>query len=401
LGDQPRGRARGHRRLRRQGQALGDPGRHPRRGEDRHRSARRRDALSADSPTDPGARLESLDVLRGAALLGVFVENAQHFFAPTHRQLVALPGAGLADHAALWLIEVACENKVYALFALLFGYGIALQMARTGARFTALHLWRMGILFLIGVFHQTYLWSGDILATYALLGVLLLPFRRLATRTLARAAGLALAAPALGLAALLATGAGAPGSETVLAAGYPARQACFAFAMFLLGLAAGRARGAAADPARALGRWLPALLGVGIAGSIAYVALGDPSGGPALAWTGVLAEALIAIAAPALALGYAALLLRLLESPGWRRALAPLAAAGRLSLTNYLAQSLIGAFLLARLGVVHPPLGIAISCAVFALQVLASRWWLARFRFGPVEWLWRALSYGKLPPLRA
>jgi uncharacterized protein len=261
----------------------------------------------------------------------------------------------------------------------------------------------MGILLLIGVFHQIYLWSGDILATYAVLGVLLLPFRRLPTRTLARAAALALAVPTLGLGALMAAGAGASAraAEAVLEAGYPARQACFAFAMFLLGLAAGRARGESGDPSRALEPRLPALLAVGIAGSIAYVALVDRSGAAVLSWAAVLAEALIAVAAPALALGYAALLLRLFARPRWRRALAPLAAAGRLSLTNYLTQSLIGAFVLSHLGVVHPPLGIAISCGVFGLQVLASRWWLARFRFGPAEWLWRALSYGKLPPLRA
>jgi uncharacterized protein len=289
------------------------------------------------------------------------------------------------------------------LFSLLFGYGIGLQMARTGPRFTGLHLWRMGILFLIGVFHQSYLWSGDILATYAVLGVLLLPFRRLPMRTLGRAAALALAVPTLGLAGLMAAGAGASArvAEVVAGADYPVRQALFAFAMFLLGLAAARTRGEAADPARALERRLPALLGVGIAGSIAYVALADPSGATALSWAAVVAEALIAVAAPALALGYAALLLRLFAQPRWRRALAPLAYAGRLSLTNYLIQSLIGVFVLARLGVVHPPLGIAISCGVFALQVLVSRWWLARFRFGPAEWIWRALSYGKLPPLRA
>ena len=79
-------------------------------------SADRVAAVSA--PTEPRARLESLDVLRGVALLGVFVENAQHFFSPTYRELVARPGAGLADHAALWLIQIAFENKIYALFAL-------------------------------------------------------------------------------------------------------------------------------------------------------------------------------------------------------------------------------------------------------------------------------------------
>jgi uncharacterized protein len=366
------------------------------------RPAERRRA-PASSPTDPGARLESLDVLRGAALLGVFVENAQHFFAPGYREIVARQGAGLADQAALWLIQVSCENKVYTLFALLFGYGIALQAARLGPRATGLHLWRMGILFLIGLFHQTVLWSGDILATYALLGVLLLPFRNRPPRTLERAAWIALAAPTLALAALAVSGAGPStrAAEMAVALGYPARQALFAFAMFLLGLAAGRARGQADDPIPLLLRRLPLLLSLGAAGSIAYVALVDFAGAPVLSWTAVLAEALIALAAPALALGYAGLLLRLLERPRWQRALAPLAAAGRLSLTNYLLQSLLGAVLLARLGEIHPPLGIAIACGIYALQVAASGWWLAHFRFGPVEWLWRALSYGRLPALRA
>jgi uncharacterized protein len=275
-------------------------------------------------------------------------------------------------------------------------------MARTGPRFTALHLWRMAILFLIGVFHQASLWSGDILATYALLGMLLLPFRALPARTLARGAALVLAAPTLVLAALVAAGAGASPqtAETVLAAGYPVRQACLAFAMFLLGLWAGRSRGAAGDPLTVLQRRLPAMLAIGVAGSIVYVAVTDLSGASVLSWTAVLAEALVAAAAPALALAYAALLLRLLARAGWRRALAPLAAAGRLSLSLYLAQSLIGVFVLSRLGEIHPPLGIALSCAIYAVQVGVSLWWLGYFRFGPIEWLWRALSYGKLPVFR-
>ena len=281
-------------------------------------------------------------------------------------------------------------------------------MARVGPRATALHLWRMGFLFLIGVFHQAYLWSGDILATYAVLGVLLLPFRARSTRVLERAATLALATPTLALAALaawaiwLAPGAAVSArvAATVAELGYPARQALFAFAMFLLGLAAGRARGEQGDPVRVLRRHLPLLSAVGIAGSLVHVALVDLSGAPILSWTAVLAEALVAVAGPALALAYAALVLRALERPRWQRALAPLAAAGRLSLTNYLVQSLIGMHLLAHLGEIQPPAGIAIACAVYGLQVGASCWWLRHFRFGPAEWLWRALSYGRLPPLR-
>jgi len=357
------------------------------------------------APTPPSARLESLDVLRGAALLGVFVENAQHFFAPTYRALVARADAGFADHAALWLIQLALENKIYALFALLFGYGIALQMARAGPGFVALHVWRMGSLLLIGMFHEALLWSGDILATYALLGLLLLPFRALPLRKLALTAALALAAPTLLLAAItaatpvFATGeaASARVAADVVAFGYPLRQALFAFAMFLLGLAAARARGQADDPLPALRRGLPWLFAAGGVASLAHVALVDLSGASSVSWTAVAAEALVAIAGPALAFGYAAALLRALERPRWQRALRPLAAVGRLSLTNYLMQSFIGVLLFARLGEIPPPLGVALSCAVFGLQVAASLAWLRRFRFGPAEWLWRALSYGRLP----
>lgn len=357
------------------------------------------------APTPPGTRLASLDALRGTALLGVFVENAQHFFVPGYRALVARPDAGVADHAALWLIQIFLENKVYALFALLFGYGIGLQLARAGPGFVALHVWRMGILLLIGMFHEALLWSGDILATYALLGLLLLPFRALSLRALARAAALVLLLPTLALAVVtLAAPQLAPGAAesarvaaAVVAFGYPFRQACFAFAMFLLGLGAARARGSAQDPLPALGRRLPGLLAGGLAGSFAFVALIDLSGASIVSPTALLAEALVALAGPALALAYAAGLLRAFERPRWRFALAPLAAAGRLSLTNYLMQSLIGVTLLARLGVIEPPLGILLSLAIYALQVAASVGWLARFRFGPAEWLWRALSYGKLP----
>jgi uncharacterized protein len=356
------------------------------------------------APTPPSARLESLDVLRGAALLGVFVENAQHFFAPTYRASVAQPAAGFADHATLWLIQIVLEHKLYALFALLFGYGIALQMARAGPGFVALHVWRMGGLLLIGMFHEALLWSGDILATYALLGLLLLPFHGLPLRTLVFTAAFALAAPTLALAALtVATPVFAAGAERarvaadVVAFGYPLRQALFAFAMFLLGLAAARARGQADDPLPALRRALPWLFALGGVASLAHVALVDLSGASSVSWTAVAAEALVAIAGPALAFAYAGALLRALERPRWQRALRPLAAAGRLSLTNYLMQSAIGVLLFARLGEIPPPLGVALSGAVFGLQVAASVAWLRRFRFGPAEWLWRALSYGRLP----
>lgn len=107
----------------------------------------------------------------------------------------------------------------------------------------------------------------------------------------------------------------------------------------------------------------------------------------------------------ALALWYASAVVLLVERPAWRRRLAPLAAAGRMALTNYLLQSLVCTTLfysygLGLYGRVGPAGGLLLTLAIFGGQLAFSAWWLRRFRFGPVEWLWRTLTYGRRQPLR-
>lgn len=361
------------------------------------------------SPTPPGERLESLDVLRGVALLGVLLENLQHFVEPSYEATALGPqGTGL-DAAGLWLIRFACDNKVYLLFSFLFGLGFALQMRRAeeaGAGFAALHLWRMVVLFLIGLAHGL-LWDGDILTTYAILGVALLPLRSAPERLLAGIAALGLAAPSL-LVATLAVGADSRVfAEVVGSPLYPLRQTSFAFAAFAAGLAAGRG-GLLADPARFTRRtrpWLWPLLAVGVVANalaatlLARVPQGQLDGG------GVAIEVAVACGAPAFAFVATWATLRGLERPGLAGFLRRFIPVGRTTLSNYLAQSLIGVGILARtglgpLGPVTPPAGILLTGLIFALQTAASRWWLARFRFGPVEWLWRSATYGAIQPLR-
>jgi uncharacterized protein len=296
---------------------------------------------------------------------------------------------------------------VYLLFSFLFGYGVALQLLRAaaaGARFAPLHLWRMAVLLLIGIAHSLA-WDGDILTTYAILGVGLLPLRLARPAVLCGTAAAGLALPALLVAGLAAAG-GAWARETASLA-YPIRQACFAFAMLALGLAAGRA-GSLANPAAFLSaaRRLvgPAWL-VGIPASAAAAWLvGRGAQGSASA-AGVLLEVAIAAGAPALAFAYAYACVAALERPRLSARLLPLAAVGRTALTNYLLQTAIGIGVLARtglgpLGEITPVSGSALAVAIFALQVAASRAWLRRFRFGPLEWLWRGATYGALPALR-
>jgi len=107
----------------------------------------------------------------------------------------------------------------------------------------------------------------------------------------------------------------------------------------------------------------------------------------------------------ALSFFYAAAVVLLAQGETWKDLLAPLAAVGRMALSNYLFQSLIVAIIIypygfGLFGRFGPTQGVILAFLIFPLQVLLSVWWIRRFRFGPVEWLWRTLTYGKLQPMR-
>jgi uncharacterized protein len=95
----------------------------------------------------------------------------------------------------------------------------------------------------------------------------------------------------------------------------------------------------------------------------------------------------------------------LFQRERWQRVMRVLAPVGRMALTNYLLESVVSLFLYDGWGLGFvgrmPPSGcVALTLAVFALQVPFSHWWLSRFRFGPAEWLWRSLTYGRAQPMR-
>jgi uncharacterized protein len=156
----------------------------------------------------------------------------------------------------------------------------------------------------------------------------------------------------------------------------------------------------------ALGRWLlPAAL-VGLAANavvlLAQRAMVHPFM-PSLA--GLVAQAALAIGAPALCLAYVAAIGVASDPPRLGPRLALLAAPGRMALTNYLAHSVVCTLLfygygLGLFGTVPPWQGLALTFLLWLVQIPASHAWLARFRFGPVEWLWRSATYGRLQPLR-
>ncbi len=348
-------------------------------------------------------------MLRGVALFGVLLENLQHFVTPSYEALAQGPEGGALDVLCLWLIRFACDNKVYLLFSFLFGTGFALQMrhaARAGARVVPLHIWRMVVLLLIGLGHAM-IWRGDILVTYALLGVLLLALRTAPDRLLAGIAAVGLAAPTLLVATLAGISDTRVFAEVIPSQVYAIRQSSFAFAAFATGLAAGRS-GLLADPREFTTRtrhWLRPLLAVGVLANAlaATLLLRVPQGH--LDIEGVAIEVAVACGAPSLAFVAAWATLWGLQQPRPARWLRHFIPVGRTTLTNYLLQSLIGMGVLAKtglgpLGPVTPATGIVLTVLIFAGQMAASRWWLARFRFGPFEWLWRSATYGALQPLR-
>ncbi|WP_246148775.1 DUF418 domain-containing protein [Nonomuraea turkmeniaca] len=374
-----------------------------------------------------------MDALRGFSLLGILVVNIA-FLASGYRM------AGLAEpafHSSLdwgvrWAVTLLLENKFYLLFSFLFGYSFTLQLdsaARQGRPFVPMFLRRLAGLFLLGLAHAVLLFPGDILTTYAAVGVALLVLRRITPRTaVLLAAGLtALLALGFVLLALLAmaghdmsgtvaTGAAeAARSDAALGGGIwqiisehvrklsliimfrVLFQGPAVLAACLIGLAVGKL-GALRD----LSAHTRALRGLQWAGFT--VGLAGAFFSTLSAWNGTVhefwGEAVDLVTAPLLAAAYGATFLRLL--PYMPRIGRALAAPGRMALSNYLAQSLICSLIFTGYGLalvdrVSPPLEILIALGIFVAQVFYSRWWLKRHRYGPVEWWLRYLTYWRRP----
>lgn len=383
-------------------------------------------------------RVDVLDAVRGAAVLGILFVNIEslsgYTFVPAAER-TSLP-LGEWNAATEWLVAILVEGKFYALFSLLFGIGFAVFVQRAqarGADFLRLFKRRLAGLLLIGLVHTLLIWFGDILVTYAVLGFGLIPFLRKDDRVLLRWAAALLLLPAAlyALAAIVAllvspsTVGGRDGTlppvlanavEQYRSGSYPdvveanvvmtvanaLRRLSLmffprVFAMFLIGLYLGRL-GLLMNvekyerPLRQIAVWGGL---AGLALSITAATLPDrlPTAG-ALLVEGVGNS----FAIPALTLSYAAALcLVFRRSPSLMRGFA---AAGRMALSNYLLHSVAGVVVFYGLGFglfgrVSLPIALGLGIAFFALQIAASQAWLSRAAFGPAEWLWRMFTYGR------
>ncbi len=145
-------------------------------------------APGSAGPVRQSERIQIVDILRGFALFGILLVNMELFSHPIQSfVLPADPNMPWYDQVAQWLVRFLAEGKFYALFSFLFGLGLTLQMGRVearGGRFAPLYARRLLVLLVIGVIHAFFIWIGDILMLYALLGFVLLLFRKAKPRTL-------------------------------------------------------------------------------------------------------------------------------------------------------------------------------------------------------------------------
>lgn len=451
--------------------------------------------MSAASDHD---RILALDVARGLAVFGILLMNMRSFSNSLHAvelQLHLWPA--IWDRITTITLRIFAEGKFLSLFSLLFGYSMVIFRDRAierGARFWALWLRRMLVLFVLGLLHGLFIWYGDILVPYAVLGIFLLLFSKRRPRTLYTWAFVALALIPIFLAFIIAfpvemppaatgelppsatgepgfagdlpgagelqpgeLGAGGPGSpgsselsdqlRAVLGGLVDADEIAQAiaadnevygsgdvraiqrqrtldwiatasnqfgvspmlFGLFLLGAGLAKQRLLHDVPAnrRTLKRIAIASAIAGFGVILAGFALMQAPRYAGSAGHLLLIEALqVAAGAPALALCYLASVALAVHHDRWRNYLLPLAAVGRLALTNYIGQSIICTLIfygygLGLFGKVGPLAGACLAVVIFAAQLALSRWWLRRFRMGPLEWLWRAVTYLSLPQMRS
>lgn len=387
-------------------------------------------------PSPYAHRLQNVDALRGFALLGILAVNIWAFADPYYATSVSNPRYDSAlDHALRFVAALLFETKFYLLFSFLFGYSFTLQMAaaeRAQAEFRTRMLRRLGGLLALGLMHGTLLYDGEILALYAVLGLILLACRTL-TPARALIIGISLIllmgsmwlllgslAPTATLSASAAASAHAKllafrGTATTTlayhahhyaetAAALAMLQAPSALAMFLLGFAAGRLGLFARleHQQTAMRRTLGFALPLGLAGALAYAWITTYAPGGALE---ILAFGLGQLTAPFLTTAYVVAGLMLFRTEVGRRVQSALAPMGKMALSNYLGQSMVLGVLFTGYGFGGvdrlPPLAIlAVVPFIFLAQLRLSRWWLGRHVYGPGEWLLRAVTIARRPPWR-
>ncbi len=394
-------------------------------------------------------RIEIIDALRGFALAGIcichIVEQYIGAGSPAiHSDVVV---SGLPDQIIEGFIGIFLRGKFIALFSFLFGLSFFIQMdngAKKGTGFGGRFLWRLLLLLIIGYAHSLF-YRGDILTIYALLGIALIPFYKLDTKWV------------LGISLLLFLGLGRfivfylTGADHLFLAIDPVDmesghvlkyyetikngslldvfrsnsleghldklnfqfgifgRGYFTFAFFLVGLYVGRSgffsnfRDRRAFIKKVLIYSLVLFVIALIITAASFLSMGENftlDSWPAT--VGLAGYDLINVAMTLIYIVLFVMVFRKSNSEKWLLKLAPF---GRMALTNYVTQSLIGTLIFygwgfGFLGSIQSRYTFLLAIGIIVIQIIASKWWLNHFRYGPLEWVWRSLTFWKWFPMR-
>jgi len=397
-------------------------------------------------PIKETERLELIDIIRGIAIFGILLVNMAHFSYPDMYIMYLSDNNFIKeswhvlDHITRWLLDVFVQGKFITMFSFLFGFGMVMMMERAQRKelaFVPLFTKRLIALLVFGIIHAFFIWDGDILMDYAVLGFILLLFRHCKPKTLiiwalSLFALYSLILSAIGVLSMTFSNEEVFGEEFILSMEREALQAydmyqngtvmeVFAqrihdrlyymdasgmwpfnplmyllfmipyFSMFLLGAAFHKLRifQNRSKHRSLMKRVLVISLIIGL--PINLLSAYEPS--------------FVTVGGPFLMLVYVMSIALLVDHQAWKLMLKPFASVGRTAFSNYIFQSIICTTLFYSYGFglygkVNPFLGIWISILIFILQVVLSKLWLRNYRMGPLEWVWRTITYGEVQPLK-
>ena len=369
-------------------------------------------------------------MLRGFALLGIFIANMLTFHSPYLYMDPYTWFSAPGDMATFKWIDIFVEASFYPIFAMLFGYGLNMQYEKSIAnkmQFAPVMARRMGVLLVFGLLHALFIWVGDILFTYALMGFIMIAFVRIPKKWMLPLAAIVYIVPSgiiygftyylnkLSPDTLMEGYADIHQIErSIEAYAHGSYGEIFSFRFFewlLFGLTGSLMGifvvlplimiGAGLSKWKVIERAAELKVGIAIVTVVSLIAGIWMKATPHIG--GPTTDAIILqtqFGGPVLAIGYIGLLLLLYQLPFFRAIFRPISKAGRMSLTTYITQSIVGtlifyAYGFGMYGKVDLATGVGIAVGVFVIQVLFAELWLTKFRMGPLEWLWRKGTYGK------
>jgi len=404
--------------------------------------------LQKPEPTQTQERIEVLDVIRGIALLGILIANMSFFSSPAlYLEVLGINlWTGFWNETTTSFINLFVQGKFYSIFSFLFGLGFAIFFERAIAKTTRPNLLfnkRLLILLGFGLFHAFFVWYGDVLVTYALVGFLLPLFFYRKPKTLLIwvfslfVSLIIVSAIVFGAIAILKST-----DEAILAevlqpffaniqnsidssfAAYS--QGTFAEIMtqrtadtlfiysqifasvfiilplFLLGLYAGKTKifqniETNLNKIKKICIWS---FVIGFSMSVVKFWSKNMMAGDIFSFYSVSFYGAGIFGDTGLALFIISLIVLLYHKGRSMFIFKPLANVGRMALSNYLLQSIICTIIFYSYGFglygnVSPALSLVLVIFIFIFQIFISKYWLERFRFGPVEWIWRSGTYGK------